>query len=106
MRDAPTFNIAGKDWFTEPEAAFYCGVSLRKFQTDAPFLGIRPRRFMGKKLYSKNELFDLIEKSQPWHREPVFTSAVRVAQSPDMRAILDRFTARPLRPFKPRKKKS
>lgn len=47
------FNLAGKDYFTEAEAAHYCGVSLRHFQEHAR--KFTPRRFLGKKLYSRLE---------------------------------------------------
>lgn len=36
------FNIASKDWFTETEAAFYCGVSIRQFQAHQQALGLVP----------------------------------------------------------------
>lgn len=36
MGAAEDIHLTGKDWLTEPEAAFYCGVSLRKFQMDVP----------------------------------------------------------------------
>lgn len=61
------FNLAGKDWFTEEEAAYYCGVSVRQFQGHYEELGIRPRRFMGRKLYSREELSTVISRSNPWH---------------------------------------
>jgi hypothetical protein len=64
---ADEFNIAGKDWLKEDEAAFYCGVSLAQFRNGYPQLGIVPRRFMGKKLYSKADLYAAIERSDPWH---------------------------------------
>jgi hypothetical protein len=64
---ADEFNIAGKDWLKEDEAAFYCGVSLAQFRQGYPQLGIIPKRFMGKKLYSKAELCLAIERSDPWH---------------------------------------
>lgn len=37
------FNIAGKDWLTVPEAAFYCGVSESQFRHKAADLGLAPR---------------------------------------------------------------
>lgn len=111
MSAAEDLRLDGKDWLTEPEAAFYCGVSLRKFQMDVPLLGITPRRFMGKKLYSKNELFDLIEKSQPW-QNPRSNGEVKSPISHGPKAANDggvrlgRFQAVPLRKFVPRKKPS
>jgi hypothetical protein len=61
------FNLAGKDWFTEPEAAHYCGVSVRQFQGNYEALGIAPKRFMGRKLYSREELSAVITRADPWH---------------------------------------
>jgi hypothetical protein len=62
------FNLAGKDWFTEPEAAHYCGVSLPQFRNHYEELGITPRKFMGRKLYSREELSAVISRSNPWHQ--------------------------------------
>lgn len=111
MGAAEDLHLEGKDWLTEPEAAFYCGVSLRKFQMDVPELGIAARRFMGKKLYSKTELFELIEKSQPWQNPrsngeviaPTFRGA-RPAN--DGAALSARLMAVPLRKSGPRRKRS
>jgi hypothetical protein len=66
MSDASSFNLAGKDWFTELEAAFYCGVSTGHFAKHYADLGISPRRFMGKKLFSRIALSRVIEMSDPW----------------------------------------
>jgi hypothetical protein len=105
MSDATSFNLAGKDWFTELEAAFYCGVSPSQFSKHYTELGIHPRRFMGKKLYSRLELSEVIERSDPWHREPVFVSPVRFEPSPEVRAALGRLNAyeRNRKPYKPRR---
>jgi hypothetical protein len=61
------FNLAGKDWFTEQEAAFYCCVSASQFAHHYEDLGITPRKFMGRKLYSREELSAVISQSNPWH---------------------------------------
>lgn len=61
------FNLAGKDWFTEQEAAFYCCVSASQFAQHYEELGITPRRFMGRKLYSREELSAVISRSNPWN---------------------------------------
>jgi len=61
------FNLAGKDWFTEQEAAFYCCVSASQFAQHYEELGITPRKFMGRKLYSREELSGVISRSNPWH---------------------------------------
>jgi hypothetical protein len=37
------FNLAGKDWFTEIEAAHYCGVSKSQFAARAPDYEISAR---------------------------------------------------------------
>ena len=63
MRDASQFNLAGKDWFTVPEAAFYCGVSESQFREHAMAYGLTPRRFMGKQLYEKAALYAAIDAS-------------------------------------------
>lgn len=90
MGNSSAFNLSGKDWFTEPEAALYCGVSPSHFREHYADLGISPRRFMGKKLFSRTELSRIIEMSDPWHREPVFVSPVPFDPSPEVRAALDR----------------
>lgn len=70
MGAAEDLNITGKDWLTEAEAAHYCGVSLRQFQTHQGELRLNPRRFLGRKLYLKSDLYNLIEKSDPWRQLP------------------------------------
>jgi hypothetical protein len=70
MSAAEDLNISGKDWLTEVEAAHYCGVSLRQFQAHQRELGLNPRRFLGRKLYLKSDLFNTIEKSDPWQQLP------------------------------------
>ncbi|GLQ96423.1 hypothetical protein [Dyella mobilis] len=111
MGAAEKIDISGKDWLTEPEAAYYCGVSLRKFQTDYLALGVRPRRFMGKKLYSKSELFELIEKSQQWQSQPSNGADTSpISHGPKAASaggvLPGRFQAVPLRKFVPRKKRN
>ncbi|MHA6204356.1 hypothetical protein ACXU4B_08040 [Dyella soli] len=107
MGDVSSIKLEGKDWLTEPEAACYCGVSLRKFQTDAPHLPIRPRRFMGKKLYEKAALYAAISNSPFWHQGteiPAARPAMPISGlSPD---LARRLRPEPLRPFKPRKKQT
>lgn len=91
------FDLRGKDWLTETEAAHYCGVSLRQFQDHAR--RFRVRRFMGKKLYSRAELFDAILQSPLWcpvvERPAVVLSTGVLARN---------LTSERLRPYKPRKK--
>jgi hypothetical protein len=120
---ADEFNIAGKDWFTEDEAAHYCGVSLRQFRAHYEELGISPRRFMGKKLYAREELSSIIGQSDPWHRltrprkdgQSLVDVIVRGRKEVEAAARLAKKLARhaanrpnlapvPMRPYKPRKK--
>jgi hypothetical protein len=42
-------DLAGKDWFTEPEAAHYCGVSVRQFQGHYEAVGITRKAAHGAK---------------------------------------------------------
>ena len=43
------YNLHGKDYFTEAEAAFYCGLSLSQFRKIKKEYGIMPGFFGGKK---------------------------------------------------------
>lgn len=99
MTDKP-LNIAGKDWFTVDEAAYYCGVSRSQFMACARDYGLSARRFMGKKLYDRAALYDAIAKSPSWDR-PATPSSVPVA-SP--LAPYRNLSPTRLRPYKPRKK--
>ena len=56
------FDLRGKDWLTEAEAAHYCGVCLTQF-AKAKFPA---RRFLGKKLYSRALLDESIAASPEW----------------------------------------
>ncbi|WP_448098142.1 hypothetical protein [Luteibacter yeojuensis] len=116
-------NLAGKDWFTEDEAAHYCGVSISQFKAHYEELGISPRRFMGKKLYAREELSSVISRSDPWHqhtrsakdRQSFIDAIVRGRKEVEAAARLAKKLARdtaippnlvptPTRPYKPRKK--
>jgi hypothetical protein len=55
------FYIQGKDFLTEPEAAHYACVSHAQFKKMAPGHGIKHRTFMGKKVYRKEDLQNLME---------------------------------------------
>lgn len=90
--------LEGKDWFTEPEAAAYCGVCVSTLREGYRALGIQPRRFLGKKLYSRLELNDAIRNSPAWDREPA-------THGPAIVGLLARANLQPvrLRPYKPRK---
>src|SRR5688572_16516929 len=62
--------LAGKDYFREPEAAEYCGLSVDEFRQWYPAAGITPRRVgagkRGRKLYSRTDLATAIERSPEW----------------------------------------
>jgi hypothetical protein len=91
------FKLEGKDWFTEPEAAVYCCVGLSTFREGYRALGIKPRRFLGKKLYSRLELNDAIRNSEGWDRESVVRAPVlALSTSENLMPVR-------LRPYKPRK---
>lgn len=94
------FDLRGKEWLTEAEAAHYCGVSLRHFQDHAR--RFRVRRFLGRKLYARAELFDAINSAPLWYQEAnaklYFDRETRHAE------LLARITPERKRPYKPRKK--
>jgi hypothetical protein len=60
------FDLAGKDWLTVEEAAYYCGVSISQFNTKAAGYSLTPRNFMGKKLYEKAALYRAIHEASQW----------------------------------------
>jgi len=94
-------NLAGKDWFTEDEAAHYCGVSVRQFQGNYEALGIAPRRFMGKKLYERAALHEAISQAPLWNGEaPPFPAP----ENSPLRPYRNLDPLR-IRPYKPRDKK-
>jgi hypothetical protein len=57
------FNLAGKDFFTEKEAAHYCGVSPSQFRKKHGEYGITSSNFMGKRMYRKDDLRRALESS-------------------------------------------
>lgn len=91
------FDIVGKDWLTEPEAAFYCGVSVTQFKKHAPSYGLAPRKFMGKKLYDTAELFAATSNSPRVSRSPPTGLAVDMGNSPAMNEALERLRRYELR---------
>lgn len=101
--------LAGKDWFTEAEAAEYCGLSLRHFRDRYPDFGISPKRFAGKKLYSRADLFQAIASAPEWQPSTNAgspgTSAGRKAAG-SSGALSDRLRPVRLRDYVPRKKLS
>jgi hypothetical protein len=70
MGAAESMNITGKDWLTEAEGAFYCGVCLKTFRKGCEAHGIVARNPMGRKLYSKDELYRMIQQADPWQNQP------------------------------------
>ena len=59
---AEAAGLAGKDYFTQAEAARYCGVSLSQFRKHAESVGLRPITFMGKLLYRRADCRRAIEE--------------------------------------------
>jgi len=66
MTAAEKIHLSGKDWFTEQEAATYCGLSLSQFRSEYRHHNIHPRRFGGKKLYSRADLYAAIAAAPEW----------------------------------------
>jgi hypothetical protein len=69
MNASGSINITGKDWLTEAEGAFYCGVCLKTFRKGCETHGIVARNPMGRKLYSKDELYRMIQQAAPWQNQ-------------------------------------
>jgi hypothetical protein len=93
------FNLAGKDWFTEAEAAHYCGVSVRQFAARSTDYGISAKRFMGKKLYERAALHEAISRAPLWCGEArTFAASVDSPLAP-----YRNLSAQRLRPYKARK---
>lgn len=55
------FNLLGKDYLNEREAAHYCGISHSHFRRHREEEGIRAIWFAGKKLYRREDLIRSIE---------------------------------------------
>lgn len=111
MGAAEKIDIAGKDWFTEAEAAHYCGLSLSQFRDHYAEYGITPRRFAGKKLYARADLYQVIEQAEPW-QPSLSNGATSAPISRGSKAANDgvglsaRLRPVPLRKYAPRKKQS
>lgn len=105
--------LAGKDWFREPEAAEYCGLSVDEFRQWYPTMGVTPKRVgagrRGRKLYSRADLATAIDHSPEW--QPSInagapgTSAGPRAGSSSVDPLV-RLKAVRLREYAPRKKRS
>lgn len=101
--------LAGKDWLTEAEAAAYCGVAGSTFRANYRGLGIVPRRFLGRKLYSRADLYQAIAGSPEWQpstsaANPGTYHGPRMAVSGDDPLV--RLRPVPLRKSGPRRKPS
>ena len=94
----PDFDLRGKDWFTEAEAAHYCGVSVSQFREHSrQFIA---RRFLGKKIYARADLYEAISRAEPWHRpgDPQAKDGARV--------LPENLRSARLRPYRPRKQRA
>lgn len=104
---AEDLNLSGKDWLTVNESEQYCGASVSQFREHALAYGLTPRRFMGKQLYERAELYAAIHGAEPWQRS---TSAGRAPTSLGAKTAarsaspLGRLTGERRREFVPRKK--
>lgn len=56
-------NIAGKDFFTEKEAAHYMGCSISKWKEIKKQYNLEPLRPAGRNLYRRADLRRLVEQS-------------------------------------------
>lgn len=109
MSAAEKIRLEGKDWFTEAEAAEYCGVSLTAFREGYAKLGISPKRAFGRKLYARSDLYSAIAACPEWQPStnaagPGISAGRKMASS--IAAPLDNLRPVRLRPFVPRKKPS
>lgn len=83
-------DIRGKDWLTVDEAACYCGVSASQFNARAHEYELKPRNFMGKKLYAKTALYQAIYGAKAWTRPAATSAPTLAATSPEMKEALAR----------------
>src|SRR5690606_35425274 len=106
---AAKIRLEGKDWFTEAEAAEYCGVALSTFREGYRGLGITPRRAFGRKLYSRADLYSALAACPEWQPS---TNAANpgISRGPRMAASggdpLARLRPVPLRKSAPRRKQN
>lgn len=109
MSAVEKIRLEGKDWFTEDEAAEYCGVALSTFRAGHRALGVTPRRAFGRKLYSRADLYAAIDACPEW--QPSTSAANRgISAGPRMAASggapLAQLRPEPLRKSVPRRKPS
>jgi hypothetical protein len=106
---AEKIRLEGKDWFTEDEAAVYCGVALSTFREGYRALGIVPKRVFGRKLYSRSDLYQAIASSPEWQPS---TRAATPGISHGQRAVSTsadpsaRLRGQRLREYVPRRKQN
>jgi len=109
MGAAEQIRLEGKDWFTEIEAAEYCGVSLSNFREGYAKLGISPKRAFGRKLYARADLYSAIAACPEWQPS---INAVDRGISVGLRVAarsgspLDQLRPARQRPYVPRKRQS
>ena len=96
MSAAERLILEGKDWFREPEAAEYCGLSVDKFREWYKEVNITPRRVGGRKLYSRADLYRAIDSSPEWQPN---TNAAQAGTSPGPRMAAK--SGSPLAGFRP-----
>lgn len=89
------FNLAGKDYFTEQEAAFYACVSYSQFRQKAIYYGITPFEFMGKRVFRRTDLAATMEQAAQVQRiDEKSRPHTFVDKAPDLRPM----RIRPRRP--------
>lgn len=74
--------IAGKDFLTEDEAAIYCCVAKSTFCQHARSLGIQARRWMGRKVYSKADLYEAMSRAETWQRSTGAQAESNISPAP------------------------
>lgn len=63
-------NLAGKEYFTQKEAAAFCCVSHSHFRAKAAAVGLPAGKFWGRLVYRRSDLLRLIEQETVWPPEP------------------------------------
>lgn len=103
------YQLEGKDWFRETEAAEYCGVAVSTFRAGIKSLGVAPRRAFGRKLYSRAALYAAIAACPEWQHSTSVEDR-GISAGPSMASNSDDPLARlkpvRLREYAPRKKRS
>jgi len=81
VTDTPAPTLAGKDYFTQAEAAAYACVSLSQFRARADEYGIRPVLWMGKLVYRRGDIARAIEQEYARQWQPSTVAARRTTSS-------------------------